>query len=122
MDYQKSLTDKVVEKTFMALTKKRFQERVGPAIQVSTLVGNMYCGSVWGGLASLLSHVPSDSLQGKRIGLFSYGSGLAASFASFRIVGSTEKISKILDIPARLEARRKVSPETYDAVSCDAAK
>ncbi|ROW06632.1 hypothetical protein VPNG_06705 [Cytospora leucostoma] len=121
MDYQKSLTDKVVEKTFMALTKKRFQERVNPAIQVSTLVGNMYCGSVWGGLASLLSHVSSDSLQGKRIGLFSYGSGLAASFASFRIVGSTEKLSKVLDIPARLEARRKVSPETYDAL-CDLRK
>lgn len=118
MDYQKSLTDKVVEKTFMALTKKRFQERVNPAIQVATMCGNMYCGSVWGGMASLLSIIPSSNLEGKRIGLFSYGSGLAASFASFKVVGSTEKISKVLDIPARLEARRKVAPETYDAVSC----
>ncbi|KAK4454043.1 hydroxymethylglutaryl-coenzyme A synthase C terminal-domain-containing protein [Podospora aff. communis PSN243] len=121
MDYKKSLTDKVVEKTFMALTKKRFQERVNPAIQVATMCGNMYCASVWGGLASLVSHIDSAALQGKRIGLFSYGSGLAASFCSFRVVGSTEKISQALDIPNRLVARRAVPPETYDAM-CDLRK
>ncbi len=117
MDYKKSLTDKVVEKTFMTLTKKRFNERVSPAIQVATLCGNMYCASVWGGLASLVSHIDSASLQGKRIGLFSYGSGLAASFLSLRVNGNTEKISKVLDIPNRLQARRAVPPETYEAVS-----
>ena len=117
MDYKKSLTDKVVEKTFMALTKKRFNERVSPALQVATLCGNMYCASVWGGLVSLLSHVNSADLVGKRVGLFSYGSGLAASFMSLRIVSSVEQISKVLDIPNRLEARRAVAPETYEAVS-----
>ncbi|KAJ9151344.1 3-hydroxy-3-methylglutaryl coenzyme A synthase [Pleurostoma richardsiae] len=118
MDYKKSLTDKGVEKAFMTLTKKRFQERVNPGIQVATNCGNMYCGSVWGGLASLVSHIDPATLQGKRIGLFSYGSGLAASFCSFRVVDSTEKINKVLDIPARLAARRAVPPETYDAM-CD---
>ncbi|KAK3955079.1 hydroxymethylglutaryl-coenzyme A synthase C terminal-domain-containing protein [Pseudoneurospora amorphoporcata] len=124
MDYKKSLTDKVVEKTFMALTKKRFQERVNPAIQVPTLCGNMYCGSVWGGLASLIGHVDSAQLKGKRIGLFSYGSGLAASFCSFRVTGSVEKIEKIaktLDLPARLADRRAVPAESYDAM-CDLRK
>ncbi|KAH8897025.1 putative hydroxymethylglutaryl-CoA synthase [Thozetella sp. PMI_491] len=121
MDYKKSLTDKVVEKTFMALTKKRFQERVNPGIQVATLCGNMYCASVWGGLASLVSHIDSAQLQGKRIALFSYGSGLAASFCSFRINASTESISKVLDIPNRLNARLAVPPETYDRM-CDLRK
>lgn len=117
MDYEKSLSDKVVEKTFMGLTKKRFQERVGPATQVATMCGNMYCGSLYGGLASLVGLVDSDALQGKRIGMFSYGSGLAASFFSLRVSGSTEKISKALDIPTMLAARREVPPSTYDAVS-----
>ena len=117
MDYEKSLTDKVVEKSFMALTKKRFQERVNPAIQVATLCGNMYCASVWGGLASIVSHIEPSTLLGKRIGLFSYGSGLAASYCSFRVNGSTEKIAKALDIPNRLNARLAVPPATYDAVS-----
>lgn len=121
MDYEKSLTDKVVEKTFMTLTKKRFQERVNPAIQVATMCGNMYCASVWGGLASLIAHVDSSTLQGKRIGLFSYGSGLASSFCSFRVNGSTQKISDVLDIPNRLTERRVVPPETYDAM-CDLRK
>lgn len=116
MDYEKSLTDKALEKTFMGLTKKRFQERVNPAIQVATLCGNMYCGSVWGGLASLISIVDAKELEGKRIGLFSYGSGLAASFMSFRINGNVELISDVLDIPARLDARRAVPPTSYDKV------
>ncbi|KAI5866226.1 hydroxymethylglutaryl-CoA synthase [Durotheca rogersii] len=115
MDYKKSLSDKVVEKTFMGLTKKRYNERISPAIQVATNCGNMYCASLWSGLASLVSHVDSASLQGKRIALFSYGSGLASSFLSARVIGSTEQISKILDIPNRLAARRAVSPETYEA-------
>ena len=101
----------------MALTKKRFNERVSPALQVATLCGNMYCASVWGGLASLLSHVNSADLVGKRIALFSYGSGLAASFLSLRVVSSTEQISKVLDLHNRLAARRAVSPETYESVS-----
>ncbi|EPE08961.1 hydroxymethylglutaryl- synthase [Ophiostoma piceae UAMH 11346] len=121
IDYEKSLTDKVVEKTFMGLTKKTFQERVNGGIQVATNVGNMYCGSVWGGLASVLSYTSSEALEGKRIGLFSYGSGLAATFCSFRIRGSTATISKTLDIPARLAARRAVPPATFDAL-CDLRK
>jgi hydroxymethylglutaryl-CoA synthase len=116
MKYQKSLTDKVVEKTFMALTKKRFNERVQPSIQVPTMCGNMYCASVYGGLVSLLSTVESNTLQGKRIGVFSYGSGLASSLFSLKVVGSTENIQKTLDLQERLAARRTVAPEVYDSV------
>lgn len=116
MPYEKSLSDKGIEKAFMALTKKRFAERVQPSINVPTMCGNMYCASVWGGLCSIISLVGSEQLQGKRIGLFSYGSGLAASFCSFKVVDSTEKICKVLDINNRLNARKVVPPETYDKV------
>ncbi|KAK6851286.1 hydroxymethylglutaryl-CoA synthase [Apiospora arundinis] len=118
MPYEKSLTDKVVEKTFMGLTKKRFAERVQPAINVATMCGNMYCASVWSSLASLVGNIDSATLQGKRIGLFSYGSGLASSFTSFRINGNTEQISKVLDIPNKLASRRALSPKEYEAF-CD---
>lgn len=117
MDYEKSLTDKAIDKTFMTLTKKRFQERVQPGIQVATMCGNMYCASVWGGLSSIIGHVDSATLLGKRIGLFSYGSGMAASFLSFRVNGSVEKMYKTLDISNRLQARRAVPPQTFDDVS-----
>lgn len=117
LDYEKSVTDKVLEKALVTLSKKKFQERVQPATQVATNCGNMYCASVWSGLASIISHVDDDALQGKRVALFSYGSGLASSFFSFRVKGSLAPIAKVLDIPARLAARQQVTPEVYDAVS-----
>jgi hydroxymethylglutaryl-CoA synthase len=121
MDYEKSLSDKTVEKTFMGLSKKRFQERVQPSIQAPTMCGNMYCASVYGGLVSLLSNIDGAALQGKRVGMFSYGSGLASSLFSFKIVGSTEELKKNLDLHARLDARKTVAPEVYDEV-CFAAR
>ena len=116
MDYTKSLSDKVVEKTFMGLTKKRFNERVHPSIEAPTMCGNMYTASVYSGLVSLLCNVDSAALQGKRIGVFSYGSGLASSLFSLRVNGSTENMAKTLNLKQRLAARRTVAPEVYDEV------
>jgi len=114
MDYTTSVTDKTVEKTFIGLAKKRFAARVQPSIQVPTQCGNMYCGSVYGSLCSLLANISSQDLQGKTIGMFSYGSGLASSLFSFKVNGSTENIAKQLDIQNRLDNRRVVGPEVYD--------
>jgi hydroxymethylglutaryl-CoA synthase len=114
LPYQQSITDKTVEKTFVALAKKRFAARVQPSIEVPTMCGNMYCGSVYSSLVSVLSNVASDELQGKRIGVFSYGSGLASSMFSLRVKGSTKEIAEKIDLHKRLESRRVVAPEVYD--------
>jgi hydroxymethylglutaryl-CoA synthase len=119
LEYSASLTDKLVEKTFMGLTKKRFAERVRPAIEVPTLCGNMYCGSVWGGLVSLICNVAPKALEGKRIGVFSYGSGLASSLLSLKVVGDVSEMVEKVDLRRRLEARKTVEPQVYDEV-CDA--
>jgi hydroxymethylglutaryl-CoA synthase len=117
LDYTASITDKAVEKTFMALSKKRFAARVQPSIEIPTQCGNMYCGSVYGSLCSVLSNISSESSMGKRIGMFSYGSGLASSTFSLKVTGSIEEMQKKLDVHARLAARRVVAPEVYDEVS-----
>ncbi|KYG40731.1 hypothetical protein M433DRAFT_77374 [Acidomyces richmondensis BFW] len=114
MPYEQSITDKTIEKTFLALAKKRFATRVQPSIEVPTMCGNMYCGSVYSSLVSLLCNVPSADLQGKRIGIFSYGSGLASSMFSLRVKGSTEQMQQKLDLHNRLASRRVVPPEVYD--------
>ena len=116
IEYSASLTDKLVEKTFMGLTKKRFAERVQPAIEVPTLCGNMYCGSVWGGLVSLICNVAPKTLEGKRIGVFSYGSGLASSMLSLKVVGDVSDMVEKVDLHRRLEARKTVEPKVYDEV------
>lgn len=110
-------TDKSIEKTFMELAKKRYQSRVLPSIMVPTLCGNMYCASVYSSLCSLLTNIPSDEIQGRRIGVFSYGSGLASSLFSVRVRGSTADIVSKMDIKDRLEKRRVVEPQGYDDVS-----
>lgn len=116
LDYKTSITDKTVEKTFMGLTKKTFQARVQPTIQAPTMCGNMYCASVYSALVSLLCNVPSGEFKGRRVGVFSYGSGLASSFYSFKVVGDTSEMAKSLDLQSRLDARRTVAPEVYDEV------
>ena len=116
LSYEQSLSDKTVEKTFMALSKKRFAQRIQPGIRVPTMCGNMYCASVYGGLVSLLSNVAGEQLKGTRVGIFSYGSGLASSFFSLKVVGDVSHMVKRLDLHARLDARRTVAPEVFDEV------
>lgn len=114
MPRQQSLTDKTVEKTFLNLAKKRYTARVEPAIQVPTMCGNMYSASVYSSLVSLLSNIKSEDAQGKRVGIFSYGSGLASSMFSLKIAGSIEEIQSKVDLHKRLDSRRVVKPEVYD--------
>ena len=116
VSYEDSISDRGVEKTFMALSKKKFQQRVQPGIQIATMCGNTYCASVYSGLVSILSNVEAEQLQGKRIGLFSYGSGLASSFFSLQVKGDVSDMVKKLDIHKRLDARATVPPEVYDEV------
>lgn len=116
MEYTASLTDKSLEKTFMNLTKGKFDKRVKPTLTASTMCGNMYTASLYSGLVSLVSNVPPAELQGKRVGLFSYGSGLASSLFSLRVKGDVSYISEKIDLRARLDKRRAVDPEVYDEV------
>ncbi|KAI4166182.1 MAG: hypothetical protein LQ342_000068 [Letrouitia transgressa] len=114
ISYEASLTDKTVEKTFGALAKKKFAARVQPGTMVPTMCGNMYTASVYGALTALLSNVMGDNIAGKRVALFSYGSGLASSLFSLRVVGDVSQMVEKLDLHKRLEARRVVDPQIYD--------
>jgi hydroxymethylglutaryl-CoA synthase len=116
MDYATSLTDKTLEKTFMGLSKKRFEQRVQPSILAPTMCGNMYTASVYSALVSLVSNVKSEQLQGKTVGIFSYGSGLASTLFSLKVKGDVSNIAEKIDLHARLDARITLSPETYDEV------
>jgi hydroxymethylglutaryl-CoA synthase len=116
LDYTASLTDKTVEKTFMELAKKKYQARVQPTITMPTMCGNMYSASVFSSFCSLIANKSPEELVGKRIAIFSYGSGLASSFYSIRVRGSTKEMQEKMDILNRLENRRIVEPQVYDEV------
>lgn len=114
LDYDTSLTDKNLEKTFVNVAKAFHKERVAPSLIVPTNTGNMYTASVYSSLSSLLCHIGSDALQNKRIGLFSYGSGLAASLFSCKVVGDVKHIVDVLDVQNKLKSRKTESPEDYE--------
>ncbi|KZT59654.1 putative hydroxymethylglutaryl-CoA synthase [Calocera cornea HHB12733] len=101
---EKTITDKAVEKTFVGLGKKLYQERVQPTLTCSERCGNMYTGSLYGCLASLVGGVPAQSLEGKRLAMFAYGAGCASSFFAISVKGSTQKMFEALDLEARLAA------------------
>ena len=114
--YEDSLANGPIEKIFMKLSDAAFQKRVLPSTQVPRLCGNMYTASLYSSFASLLSNIPSAELQGKRIGLFSYGSGLASSMFSLKVVGDTTKMADAMDLDHRLKVRKVVTPVQYEEV------
>jgi hydroxymethylglutaryl-CoA synthase len=113
-----SLRDKDVEKTFVAASKASFAKKTDPGMACSKRLGNMYTGSLYGCLASLLSTVEPAELKGKHVSLFAFGSGCAASFFTLRIKGDTTNIREKMDLLNRL-ASMKVVPcqEFIDALN-----
>ena len=71
----------------------------------------------------LVSSHSLTSIAGKRVVLFSYGSGCAASMFSMRFTDNTTSggsldrlVTNFADLKQRLEKRKKVSPEEFDSV------
>ncbi|KAJ7696526.1 hydroxymethylglutaryl-CoA synthase [Mycena rosella] len=104
-----SLTDKNVEKTFIAAGKKSFAQKVDPAMACSKRLGNTYTASLYGCIASLLSTVAPAELKGKRASLYAFGGGCAGSFWTLRVKGDTSEIAEKMDLLNRL-AKMKVVP------------
>lgn len=114
LSYEQSLSDKNLEKLFVGITKEQSKIRLDPSLKLATNTGNMYTASVWASLASALYFVGSESLQKKRIGLFSYGSGLASTMLSVVVNGDISKINDVLNLNYKLnDGRKLVSPDDY---------
>ena len=118
MSHAASLTDKNVEKVFVAASKASFAQKSDPGMACSRRLGNMYTASLYGCLASLLSTVEPTTLKDKRVSLFSFGSGCASSFWTLRVKGDTSEIRSKMDLINRL-AQMKVVPcqEFVDALA-----
>ncbi|KAG9297963.1 hypothetical protein G9A89_018791 [Geosiphon pyriformis] len=111
-----SLNSKELEKAFVALSESEYTKMVLPTLLLATQNGNMYTASLYGALISLLATVPSDDLIGKRVGLFSYGSGLAATFFSLQIISPITNIVEQLDLHNRLDLRVELTPEQFQEI------
>jgi hydroxymethylglutaryl-CoA synthase len=104
----KDTDDETREKHF----QKTFPKMVEPGLFGAREVGNIYTGSVYMGLISLLE-AERDKVAGKKVGIFSYGSGCGAEFL---ICNIKEKIGTIIDslhFRKQLDRREKISIEHY---------
>jgi hydroxymethylglutaryl-CoA synthase len=78
LSYEESLKSKELEKLFVALSKDRFQARVEPCIAAPSHCGNMYTGSLYCSLISLISNIDPQEAMGKTIGMFSVSTRIIA--------------------------------------------
>lgn len=113
--------DKSVEKAFMESSADIFREKTEPSLMLATNVGNMYTPSLYGGLISYLCSESLENLPGRRLGLFSYGSGLVASFYSIVVSDDSGPDSPLAalkkslkDVQSRLDVRTKVHPSEFE--------
>ena len=117
VDYEDSLRDKKIDKIFSTFSAETYDQCVKPSNLAAKMCGNMYTASLYSGLVSLLSDVAPEDLFGKTVGMFSYGSGLASTLFSLKVVGDTSEMRSNLDLSHRLDTRRVVAPEVYEEVS-----
>ncbi|KAL5289277.1 HMGCS1 family protein [Megaselia abdita] len=115
--FENSYFDRDVEKSFMTTFSNVFEEKTKKSLFLANQVGNMYTPSVYSGLVSLLINEPTENLTNKRIGVFSYGSGLASTMYSIKITENLEALKKFtskLDyVKPLLESREKVAPAEF---------
>lgn len=120
---ENTYTDRDLEKALMTLSKKTFEDKTQQSLLLANQVGNMYTSSVYSGLVSLLVSKSAAELAGTRIGVFSYGSGLASSIYSISVSSDAKtgsKLEKLLenlsDIVPLLEKRTRSAPEDFNQI------
>jgi hydroxymethylglutaryl-CoA synthase len=88
-----------------------YSAKVKDAAILSRKIGNIYTGSIYLGLASLLE---SGKLRaGERLGFGAYGSGCSALFFSAIVQSGIESVSG-LGLMEKLERRRRITLHEYE--------
>jgi len=117
---EESYESRDIETASRTISQSRFNAKVMPSCRINQNVGNCYTGSVYSSLLSLVCD-RGAALVGKRVMLFSYGSGSVASIFSLvgRVAGnakfSLEKIQSTSDMFSKLESRKRCSVADFTA-------
>ncbi|KAH9721687.1 Hydroxymethylglutaryl-CoA synthase [Citrus sinensis] len=106
-----------LEKVSQQLAKPLYDAKVQPSTLIPKQVGNMYTASLYAALASLI-HNKHSELDGKRVVLFSYGSGLTATMFSLKLSEghhpfSLSNILSVMNVAGKLKSRHEFPPEKF---------
>lgn len=116
------LLDRELEQTLMAASADVYQQKAEDGCWLQQRVGNTYTACLWVGLAGLLARRGAE-LAGRRLLLFSFGSGAMAALFALRGADAPpeggdprftlQALAAKSDVASRLAARRLVSPEEF---------
>lgn len=107
-----SYSDRDLETYFLKKSAPLYKSKVQDSAMLPKELGNLYTGSLYSALISLLS-LQTENLVGKRVLLFSYGSGLSASLFSVKITAPIKHIAERIGLINRLQSRLSVDPADY---------
>lgn len=91
-----------------------FEERVAPSVIIPSRIGNLYSGSVYSALCSLIYHI--DIPENKRVAIFSYGSGCSSEFYTGHITPDGSKTLQKQHIEDHLDDRKNLSMAEYETI------
>ena len=92
-----------------------FAKLVAPSLVLPSMIGNVYTASLYLALASALVSA-GENLEGKRMGLFSYGSGSCAEFFSGVVQPGAHALMWQERLMERLNARDEIDIATYESL------
>ncbi|KAG4930330.1 hypothetical protein AAZX31_17G128200 [Glycine max] len=106
-----------LEKASQQVAKPQYDAKVQPTTLIPKQVGNMYTASLYAAFISLI-HNKHSTLDGKRVILFSYGSGLTSTMFSLLLREgqhpfSLSNIDKMMDVAGKLKSRHEFPPEKF---------
>ncbi|KAF5205826.1 Hydroxymethylglutaryl-coa synthase [Thalictrum thalictroides] len=112
-----SYANRELEKTSQQVAKQLYDVKVQPTTLIPKQIGNMYTVSLYAAFASLI-HNKHSALDGKRVVMFSYGSGLTSTMFSFQLREgqypfSLSNIASVMDVTGKLESRQEVTPDSF---------
>lgn len=112
--------NKMMDESLPVEHTEHLLENFQASITYSKQIGNIYTGSLYLGLLSLLEN--SKMLQaGDRIGLFSYGSGAVSEIFSGQLVAGYEQML-MTDRQTILDQRHRLSVAEYEELFYEEAK
>lgn len=112
--------NKMMDESLPIEHKEHLLENFQASITYSKQIGNIYTGSLYLGLLSLLEN--SKTLQaGDRIGLFSYGSGAVSEIFSGQLVAGYEQML-MTNRQTILDQRHRLSVAEYEELFYEEAK
>jgi hydroxymethylglutaryl-CoA synthase len=103
-----------------ALFRETFGRAIEPTLTLSRDVGNMYSGSLYLALASLLEHADGKdgaSLAGRRLVFGSYGSGASAKVLSGVVSDRYESVARHLQVRRDLRSEADGGPRVSLSVA-----